>query len=178
MMNETNTRRSAGAAGRLLLTAEREEIEKYSHLDPPDGQRATALLLIDDGCTQAQASAQTGLSIGQLKYWLTRFKKLRLKAFPDPILASEPRPTPDSGIELEPDPEGESDEEGSKKKKKKPKKGGNKSIKDKKKPGKKKKKKNTISKEDDKKVKKNKNKSDKKKKGKNKNKKKSKKKKK
>ncbi len=45
-----------------------------------DNQRAAALLAIHEGQTQSMAAATSGLSLGQVKYIVTRFRKLRLKA--------------------------------------------------------------------------------------------------
>ncbi|THB78622.1 MAG: helix-turn-helix domain-containing protein [Desulfobulbaceae bacterium] len=45
-------------------------------------QRAQVLLLLDDGKSHAQASAETGLTIGQVRYALTRFRKLGEAMFP------------------------------------------------------------------------------------------------
>jgi hypothetical protein len=46
-------------------------------------QRAAALLTIHAGATHNQAGLETGLSIGQVKYCITRFRRLRLACFPD-----------------------------------------------------------------------------------------------
>lgn len=60
------------------------------------GQRAAALLAIDQGATRAQASEQTGLTVSQVGYLLSVFRKKHLSMFPDaePIEeeeASEPK---------------------------------------------------------------------------------------
>jgi hypothetical protein len=61
-------------------------------------QRAQILLLIDSGETHAEAAKQTGLSIGQVRYALNRFRKRGLSMFPglpeedqiSELLATEP----------------------------------------------------------------------------------------
>ncbi|MFN2269657.1 MAG: helix-turn-helix domain-containing protein [Anaerolineae bacterium] len=62
------------------------------------GQRAAALLAIDQGATRAQASEQAGLTVNQVGYLLGVFRQKRLSLFPDtePIeekeeKASEPK---------------------------------------------------------------------------------------
>jgi hypothetical protein len=49
-------------------------------------QRAATLLAINGGSTQAEASAQTGLTVGQIRYLVTTFRKKRLAIFPDDVL--------------------------------------------------------------------------------------------
>ena len=51
-------------------------------------QRAQALLLICDGETQAETVRKTGLTIGQVRYAITRFKNSGLAMFP-PVAAQE-----------------------------------------------------------------------------------------
>lgn len=46
-------------------------------------QRAQVLLLLNDGKSHAQASAETGLTIGQVRYALTRFRKAGQAMFPN-----------------------------------------------------------------------------------------------
>jgi hypothetical protein len=52
----------------------------------PHSQRALALLALDGGATQAQAAEKAGLSPGQVKYWIAKFRKQRLGIFPEAIL--------------------------------------------------------------------------------------------
>lgn len=56
------------------------------------GQRAAALLSINDGATQAEASTQTGLTVAQIRYLLTTYRKKGLAIFPDDVLAQAPSP--------------------------------------------------------------------------------------
>jgi hypothetical protein len=53
------------------------------------GQRAIALLAIDDGATQVEAARQAGLSPGQVKYWLGKFRQVRMQIFPEEVLKAE-----------------------------------------------------------------------------------------
>ena len=45
-------------------------------------QRAQAILLVDSGATHREAAAQTGLTLGQVRYVLKRFRILGLSVFP------------------------------------------------------------------------------------------------
>jgi hypothetical protein len=74
---------------KLLAPTEREALKMISAGSAPHSQRAAALLAIDDGATQAQAAEQAGLTRGQVKYWLTKFRQVRLDIFPQPEAAPE-----------------------------------------------------------------------------------------
>ena len=55
-------------------------------------QRAQALLLIDEGQSQAETVQKTGLTIGQVRYAILRFKKIGLAMFPSDLTEkSEPQ---------------------------------------------------------------------------------------
>ena len=60
---------------KLLTPKEREALRMISAGKDTHSQRATALLAIDGGATQAQAAEQTGLTRGQVKYWLAKFRQ-------------------------------------------------------------------------------------------------------
>lgn len=68
----------------ILTTTEREALKMISAGKDTHSQRAAALLAIDSGATQAQAAEQTGLTRGQVKYWLAKFRQVRLDIFPQP----------------------------------------------------------------------------------------------
>ena len=69
----------------FLSAAQRDECTRIAEIKrTPHSQRATALLLIDSGSTHREAGAQTGLSIGQVRYALNRFRKFGLAIFPPP----------------------------------------------------------------------------------------------
>jgi len=66
------------STGSLLTSEEKticEQISKSNEI--PQSQRAQALLAINEGVTQAKAGEQTGLTIGQVRYCLQRFRQLR-----------------------------------------------------------------------------------------------------
>ena len=128
---------------KLLAPTEREALKMISAGSAPHSQRAAALLAIDGGATQMQAAEQTGLSRGQVKYWLSKFRQARLDIFPEQEAAAE-------GVEQIAEPKAEDKKEKTSKAAKKGKKAKGKKGKEGKKPkgkkgkgqGKKKKKKN------------------------------------
>ncbi len=68
----------------LLTPAEKAMCEKIVALnESPHSQRASMLLAIDAGETQAQSAMHAGISIGHLKYWLKKFRETRLAIFPN-----------------------------------------------------------------------------------------------
>ena len=77
----------------LLTAAEQNICQKIVAQDADvAGQRAATLLAINDGATQAEASAQTGLTMSQIRYLLTTFRKKGLAIFPDDVLAQAQSP--------------------------------------------------------------------------------------
>jgi hypothetical protein len=74
-------------SGSNLLTQSEQAICRHIAAgDPPNSQRALALLVVNAGSTQSAAAEQAGLSRGQVKYWLSRFRKHRLDVFPSELL--------------------------------------------------------------------------------------------
>jgi len=70
-----------------LLTPQEQSIcKQITTHDAPHSQRALALLALNEGSTQAQAAEQAGLSAGQVKYWVAKFRKQRLGIFPETLL--------------------------------------------------------------------------------------------
>jgi hypothetical protein len=69
--------------GQLLSPRERDVCVQISSEAAPHSQRAQALLAIDVGATQQQAAQQAGLTEGQVKYWLGKFRKEGLDIFPE-----------------------------------------------------------------------------------------------
>ncbi len=67
---------------RLLTPSQRTACMRVTLKDAPFSERAHALLEIDKGSTQAAAAELSGLSIGQVKYWVARFRELGLDIFP------------------------------------------------------------------------------------------------
>ena len=73
---------AAKLEGQLLSSEERDAFEKISSGAAPHSQRAQALLAIDEGATQHEAGLKAGLTDGQVKYWLGKFRKEGLDIFP------------------------------------------------------------------------------------------------
>jgi len=75
--------------GNLLSEQERVAFRMISTGNDLHGQRAIALLAIDEGATQTEAAQQAGLSPGQVKYWLGKFRQVRMEIFPEQVLKSD-----------------------------------------------------------------------------------------
>ena len=72
---------------RTFLNSEEQAIcKQIAAGEAPHSHRALALLSLNENTTQTQAAEQAGLSIGQLKYWLAKFRKQRLGIFPANLL--------------------------------------------------------------------------------------------
>ena len=67
---------------RLLRTEERSALEQLAQQPGIDGQRAVALLALDEGKTQAAAAETSSLTINQVRYIAKKFRSDRLLAFP------------------------------------------------------------------------------------------------
>lgn len=76
----------------LLTVEERTVLQKLAMEPSADGKRAAALLLLDDGESQAVAAEQSGLSKGQVQYILKKFRSQRLLAFPTALGLLPPDP--------------------------------------------------------------------------------------
>jgi hypothetical protein len=70
----------------LLSSHEWQAINRIAQGDTIHSQRAKALIAIHNGATQAQAGKETGLTRGQVRYWLEKFRDQRLDIFPQDIL--------------------------------------------------------------------------------------------
>jgi hypothetical protein len=82
-------------AGKLLSPEEREVFKQLAAGEAPWSQRALALLALDQGVTQVEAGELSGLTQGQVKYWLGRYRQNGLSIFPEAGLSqtqSEPAP--------------------------------------------------------------------------------------
>ena len=88
--------------GKLLTVEERVDCEMLATGDSWYSPRAQALLALDEGATRKEAGEQTGLTLGQISYWLRRFRADRMAAFPEfePAQPDEPVLQP---IELDTD---------------------------------------------------------------------------
>ena len=71
------------AAGKLFNPKERAVCERVAAGEAPWGQRAQALLALDEGATQVEAGDRAGLTLGQVRYWLDRFRQDGLSIFPE-----------------------------------------------------------------------------------------------
>jgi len=72
--------------GSLLKTEEYPACKKLSVLEELNGRRARALLALDEGHTQTQAAAESGLTLGQVRYWLAKFRRERMRIFQETTL--------------------------------------------------------------------------------------------
>ena len=90
----------------LLNSEERALLSQIATKEPPHSRRAQALLAIDEGTTQTEAGRQAGLTKGQVRYWLSKFRKSGMSAFPEELLIQARQ---DAGVdEVRPDlPEAE-----------------------------------------------------------------------
>lgn len=66
---------------KLLTAEERAACTQLAAEEGTDGRRAKALLALDEGTTQLAAAEAAGLTDGQLRYFLGKFRKARLSAF-------------------------------------------------------------------------------------------------
>lgn len=66
----------------LLTSQERAACQQIAAGATPHSQRATALLVLNEGVTQVEAGQYAGLSRGQVQYWLNKFRQQRLAIFP------------------------------------------------------------------------------------------------
>ncbi len=106
------------SAGKLLSAQEREVFIRISTGEAPHSQRAQALLAIDEGATQAAAGEGAGLTSGQVRYWLAKFRKEGLAMFPEDAIM-EPEPTAAGEAPQEKTKKGKKEFSMAKKKKKK-----------------------------------------------------------
>ena len=81
-MHENDKDRS----GNLLGPQEKLILEQIAAGGPPHSQRAQSLLAIDAGVTQKIAALQSGQTVGQVSYWLSKFRKDRMGIFPEELL--------------------------------------------------------------------------------------------
>jgi hypothetical protein len=69
----------------LLRSEERGALQQLAQQPDIEGQRAAALLALDEGKTQAAAAEESGLTVNQVRYIVKKFRSDRLLAFPDAI---------------------------------------------------------------------------------------------
>ena len=97
---------SKQVAGKLLSPEERAVCERLAVGEAPWSQHAQSFLALDAGATQAAAGEQAGLTTGQVKYWLGRFRSDRLDIFPAALL-DQTQPEPAQDAEVSPQAAGE-----------------------------------------------------------------------
>lgn len=59
-----------------------KQLYKISEETSVNSERAKALLLLSEGATQEEAAEKTALSLGQLRYWLGRYRANGIECFP------------------------------------------------------------------------------------------------
>jgi hypothetical protein len=79
------------ATASLLTAQQRKLCQTQSNQPAPNGPRAKALLALDEGNTQQQAAEVSGLSLGQVRYCLRRFRTVALDLF-DPATPTATKP--------------------------------------------------------------------------------------
>jgi hypothetical protein len=73
--------------GKLLSPEAREACQRISAGEAYWSQRAAALLALDEGASAAEAGSRAGLSRGQVRFWLGRFRDDDLDIFPEAELS-------------------------------------------------------------------------------------------
>jgi len=76
----------------FLTESERMECGRIAQTDSGlSGQRAKAILMVDSGLTHREAGLKAGLSIGQVRYILNRYRRIGLDVFPaSPPVSEKP----------------------------------------------------------------------------------------
>jgi transposase len=67
-----------------------KQLYKISQTTSLNSERAKALLLISEGATQEEAAEKTALSLGQVRYWLGRYRTNGIDCFPE-LTESKPK---------------------------------------------------------------------------------------
>jgi len=86
LMTPTKVNEQTPSSPDILTLQEQTTCKQITEREAPHRQRALALLALQNGSTQAQAAQQSGLTQGQVKYWLAQFRKQRLAIFPGDLL--------------------------------------------------------------------------------------------
>ena len=73
-------------SGILLGPQEKLILEQIAAGGPPHSHRAQSLLAIDAGVTQKTAALQSGQTVRQVSYWLSKFRRDRMGIFPEELL--------------------------------------------------------------------------------------------
>ncbi|EEF79467.1 helix-turn-helix domain-containing protein [Methylophaga thiooxydans] len=75
---------------KLLTPAQVTQCKKIAASASDFSSRAAILLAIHSGATQTKAAAQSDLTIGQVRYWVAKFRRDAMAAFPDTASKSTP----------------------------------------------------------------------------------------
>ena len=67
-----------------------KQLYKICQTTSVNSERAKALLLISEGATQEEAAEKTALSLGQVRYWLGRYRTNGIDCFPE-LTESKPK---------------------------------------------------------------------------------------
>jgi hypothetical protein len=85
MMTSQKGKPTVRTSEKLLSAQELALCKKIAGKETPYKLRAAMLLAMHANNTQAQASEATGMSTGQVKYWMARFRKERMAIFPEGV---------------------------------------------------------------------------------------------
>jgi CHAD domain-containing protein len=83
----------AATSGRLLTAEERAIASRIAGREDLHGRRATALLALNEGTSQAAAGQAAGMSERRARHWLALFRQKRLDVFPGRVLAAASAPS-------------------------------------------------------------------------------------
>jgi len=73
-----------------LKKKDQKQLRKISEQTSVNSPRAKALLLLSEGATPDEAAEQSTLSLGQVRYWLGRYRATGIACFPD-VIDSKPK---------------------------------------------------------------------------------------
>lgn len=102
-----NSKNDDESSGLHLEPGEKLVLQQIAIGEPPHSQRAQSLLDIDAGVTHSTAAKVTGQTVGQVNYWLGKFREERMNIFPKELLGqTEPElalPGQTTGAETPPE---------------------------------------------------------------------------
>ena len=102
-----NSKNEDESSGLHLEPQEKLVLQQIATGEPPLSQRAQSLLDIDAGVTHSTAAKVTGQTVGQVNYWLGKFREERMNIFPKELLGqTEPAlalPGQTTGVETPPE---------------------------------------------------------------------------
>lgn len=78
----TSTEQVSSPRKKLLTPAQVKRCKTIAASTNDYSARANVLLALHSGASQMQAATQAGLTIGQVRYWVARFRQLGMDAFP------------------------------------------------------------------------------------------------